>query len=236
MTTLMTDCPLQCAVCDQQSRHTLLYSQSSFWPDFGPALDTRPSELQLEFCIQVCPSCRYCARDISQGIPGAAGIVASPAYREQFESTKYPEVANRFLCWGMILQAAGDLAMAGWANTLAAWHCDDEAAKSTGCDYQTAGSLMTEYRAFLLTCAVILRAATLGRVDLRHRAVWGRYHEDAQRRQVVSRCRRGSLPAGARPRAGVCPRARRRGRDHRRLAAEVGAVGGGPFPMPIRPG
>ncbi len=173
----MTDCPLQCAVCDQQSRHTLLNSQSSFWPDFGPALDTRPSELQLEFCIQVCPSCRYCARDISQSIPGAAGIVASPAYREQFESTKYPEVANRFLCWGMILQAAGDLAMAGWANTLAAWHCDDEAAKSTGCDYQTAGSLMTEYRAFLLTCAVILRAATLGRVDLRHRAVWGRYHE-----------------------------------------------------------
>jgi hypothetical protein len=177
MTTMMTDFPVQCAVCDQQSGHTFLTSQSSFWPDFGPELDTRPSELLPKFCIQVCPSCRYCARDISQDIPGAAGIVASPAYREQFESTAYPELANRFLCWGMILQAAGDLAMAGWANTLAAWHCDDEAARSTGCDYQTAGSLMTEYRAFLLTWAVILRAATLGRLDLRHRAVWRRYHE-----------------------------------------------------------
>ena len=114
---------------------------------------------------QACPSCRYCAQDISQDIPGAAVIVVSPAYREQFESTAYPELVDRFLCWGMILEAAGDLARAAWANTFAAWHCDGEAARSTGCDHESAGSLMTEYRAFLLTWAVILRMATLGRLD-----------------------------------------------------------------------
>jgi hypothetical protein len=188
MTKMITDVPVRCSVCDRQSGHTFLISESPFWPDFGPELDTRPSQWLPGFSIQACPSCRFCAQDISQDIPGAAVIVASPAYREQFESTAYPELADRFLCWGMILEAAGDLARAAWANTFAAWHCDGEAAKSTGCDYESAGSLMTEYRAFLLTWAVILRMATLGRLDLRHRAVWGRYHEVTLRAAELCRC------------------------------------------------
>ena len=49
---------------------------------------------------------------------------------------------------------------------------------------------MTEYRAFLLTWAVILRAATFGRLDLHHRAVWGRYHEVTLR--AARLCRRAA--------------------------------------------
>jgi hypothetical protein len=44
---------------------------------------------------------------------------------EQRTSTRYPELANHFLCRALIEDASGHYVEAGWAAIHAAWGCDD---------------------------------------------------------------------------------------------------------------
>jgi len=94
------------------------------WPD----LDTRPSGKQresLQFWIQCCARCGYCAEDISEYVPGAAGIVQSEPYKTLRNSDQYPELAKRFLCAALVHERCGHVPQAAWSTIHAAWVCDD---------------------------------------------------------------------------------------------------------------
>jgi len=92
-------------------------------------LDTRPPELHRstihQAWMQRCPTCGYCASDVSKSQPRFRHLVGSPEYAAQLEDIDYPDLANSFLCRSMIDEYAGDLAAATWALIHAAWICDD---------------------------------------------------------------------------------------------------------------
>ncbi len=114
-----------CMVCGHTDTHTTLLSTGAFGP---PDLDTRPAmpaRVALPMQIQCCPSCGYCAPDVSEGPPVATAVVAREDYQAQRQAPSFTYLANMFLCWSMIQREAGDYAGAGWAAVRAAWACDD---------------------------------------------------------------------------------------------------------------
>lgn len=116
---------LTCAVCGHTDLHTVLASTSAVG---SPDLDSRPPPLErvaLPMQIQRCPSCGYCARDVTHASPAATAAVERPEYQRQLQDATSPSLANMFLCESMILEAQGDHAAAGWAAMRAAWACDD---------------------------------------------------------------------------------------------------------------
>ncbi|HON06538.1 MAG TPA: hypothetical protein PLW02_00390 [Verrucomicrobiota bacterium] len=95
----------------------------------------------IKMWVQSCPYCGYCAPDISESIDKASEIIHSSDYKAQLKNQKFPELANKFLCYGMIEENAGNYAKAGKAYVHAAWVCDDNSAISDtryriryGCD------------------------------------------------------------------------------------------------------
>lgn len=116
-----------CAVCGEVSTHPVVRSAVRHG---SPDLDTRPPALErfaIDTWVQRCPSCGYCANDISEASPGAGEAVRSEAYQGQLRSGDFPKLANSFLCWSLVRERAGDFAGAGWACVHAAWVCDDAA-------------------------------------------------------------------------------------------------------------
>jgi hypothetical protein len=75
--------------------------------------------------VQQCPSCGYCASDVSKPRPDAADVVSSGEYQIQLIDPAFPNLANLFLCRAIIDQASGDYVAATWALIKAAWACDD---------------------------------------------------------------------------------------------------------------
>jgi len=124
MTTIM-DATVEGAVCGTVSSHMVVWSTNTFgWAD----LDMRPPEMQrstIPYWVQQCPSCGYCAADISESPPGVAGVVATEGYRSQLEDASYPALAKSFLCSALIAEHEGDFSAAGWSALHAAWACDD---------------------------------------------------------------------------------------------------------------
>ena len=125
---MTTICPVSrtCAVCGTESRQIVLGSTNAFGPS---DLDTRPAEMlrsTLPYWIERCPACGFCAPNISELMEGAAGIVRTPAYQQQFRDPDVPTLASSVLCYAMILEHRALYADAGWAAVHAAWACDDE--------------------------------------------------------------------------------------------------------------
>lgn len=124
MTTLSVETKT-CAVCGEISEHNIIMSTNAF----GSAdLDTRPPEMHrstIDTWVQVCPSCGYCAPDISEHWPEAERIVESTVYQEQLDNLELPKLANYFLCWSLILENTEEYAKSGWSSVHAAWACDD---------------------------------------------------------------------------------------------------------------
>lgn len=114
-----------CVLCGKSSTQTILTSTNTFGPS---DLDSRPPEMArstINMWIQRCPSCYYCAPDISEAPEKAGETVKSSEYRKQFRNSSYPKLANRFLCYALVAEAASDYINAGWASLHAAWVCDD---------------------------------------------------------------------------------------------------------------
>lgn len=115
----------RCALCSSVNEFSTLGSTNTF----GSAdLDTRPPEMQrstMYAWVQRCPSCGYCAADISKSHTGSAAVVARVQYREQLNNPTYPGLANSFLCNALIQHEANDYKSATWALVKAAWVCDD---------------------------------------------------------------------------------------------------------------
>ena len=92
-------------------------------------LDLRPGEparSRLHTWVHRCPECGYCSLDPTDPVPPvAAEIVASELYTKQLSDSKFPELANWFLCSAMIKDAYNNLPLAGWECLRAAWVCDD---------------------------------------------------------------------------------------------------------------
>lgn len=115
----------KCAICGKRSEHPMLGSTNEFG---SRDLDTRPPELArstISMWIQNCPSCGYCAPDISKAKSKASELVESNIYRKNLKNPDLPDLANYFLCWSLIQENAEDYANAGWASIHAAWACDD---------------------------------------------------------------------------------------------------------------
>ncbi|MBS3921175.1 MAG: DUF2225 domain-containing protein [Deltaproteobacteria bacterium] len=122
----------KCALCGNLSTHEAIISTNTLgWPD----LDTRPSEMArstINAWIQMCPSCGFCAPDISEEVAKAAKVVQGNVYREQLENPDYPKLANSFLCWSLIQEISEQFSDAGWASVHAAWACDDRGSIKSG--------------------------------------------------------------------------------------------------------
>ena len=98
-------------------------------PEIAPDLDMRPGEparSTLSDWIQTCRGCGAAAPDLAAVPPGAAEIVASPAYRAL--TTEGIEETLPFRRWALICVETGDAANASEALLQAAWAADDAAA------------------------------------------------------------------------------------------------------------
>lgn len=114
-----------CHICGSEVDYMAVGSTNTFG---SPDLDTRPPEMArstITFWIRECASCGYCAPDLSREQAQAEQTVRSSAYKSQLNHSAYPQLANRFLCWAMVQEAAGVYPSAGWAAVHAAWACDD---------------------------------------------------------------------------------------------------------------
>jgi hypothetical protein len=115
-----------CMICGVEADFTALGSSNTLAP---PDLDTRPAEMMrstMHLWVRRCASCGYCAPSIAAGPEDAERTVRSEAYARQAEDDSVTELGRRFLCWSMVLEAAGEFAGAGWASIHAAWTCDDD--------------------------------------------------------------------------------------------------------------
>jgi hypothetical protein len=114
-----------CAVCGSGiSENPDQLPEPSAPPDF----DTRPGEplrSTISRWVHACPSCGYCADDLTRADPRAGDIVASPLYREALDDTFAPEKARHFLAYAVLLEKLRQFADAGWSALHAAWVCDD---------------------------------------------------------------------------------------------------------------
>lgn len=124
----------KCSVCSQTSSHNTIMSTNTFG---SPDLDTRPAEMRrstMNMWVQTCPSCGYCAVEISEKIDKSSEVVHSDVYQKQLKNTEFPELANAFLCFSIIQESSGEYAGAVWTSIHAAWVCDD-AENNTGAQY-----------------------------------------------------------------------------------------------------
>lgn len=114
-----------CAACGAKCSVISLGSTSQFG---SPDLDTRPPPPDrgtLEFQVQHCPACNYCAPDVSESAGDIADILASHDYLTNLKDERVPETARRFLCWSSIAEHMHQFDEAMWAAMRAAWVCDD---------------------------------------------------------------------------------------------------------------
>jgi hypothetical protein len=123
--TTMTEVEVRCALCGTLARMAVLSSTSSFGP---PDLDLRPqgpARWALEFEVQRCDACGYCAESIGQAPLGARETVESTVYREVLERSRLPRLARSLFCAALVSEGAGKPEQAGWRFLQAAWACDD---------------------------------------------------------------------------------------------------------------
>lgn len=123
--TLMHKENKRCGLCGSEGEFDVVMSTNTFG---SPDLDTRPPEMQRSTIfawVQRCPACGYCASDVSAARPRASSVVAGKEYKQQLDNPEYPELANSFVCSGILDRESEDYAAATWAFIGAAWVCDD---------------------------------------------------------------------------------------------------------------
>lgn len=123
--TTMCETEVSCAVCGEISQICEMVSTNSCGPS---DLDGRPAEMKrstIDYWVYRCPSCGYCAPDLSFAPQGTVDVIRADSYREALDKTDLPAKCNEFLCSAEICKASGDLGAAVWATIHAAWVCDD---------------------------------------------------------------------------------------------------------------
>ena len=128
--TTISETEKECFICGETNKYPVLGSTNRFG---SSDLDTRPPEMMrstMSLWIQCCPSCGYCAPDISDGPQIAAQVIKSDSYLKQKTDHTNPELATKFLCGSIIQEVAGEYSDAGWEAVRAAWVCDDAKART----------------------------------------------------------------------------------------------------------
>lgn len=117
---------VKCGNCGHASEQTVVMSTNAFG---APDLDTRPPEMArstLPFYVQVCPSCGYCASDLSDPLAtGVEEVLLSSEYEDLLKLCDLPVLAREFLCLSLIYAQMQKFNGAGWACLRSAWVCDD---------------------------------------------------------------------------------------------------------------
>lgn len=75
----------------------------------------------MDAWVQRCPTCGYCAEEISKALPQAAAIVKSDDYVQPLTHPKFSELANSFFCKALIHEKIG-----GYADVMHAYFHGDK--------------------------------------------------------------------------------------------------------------
>jgi hypothetical protein len=116
---------LACALCGETVRMPPAPATNAIG---SPDLDARPpgvARTALPLRVQCCPSCGYCARDLTVETPGSREAVDEEEYVELLDDDELPEKAREFLCLARLDGAAGRFDDAFWSTLSAAWIADD---------------------------------------------------------------------------------------------------------------
>lgn len=125
MTTFF-DMDITCCICGKTQKQQVLMSTNAFG---SPDLDSRPPEMQrstIDHWVQRCPSCGYCARDLSQCDPDIESIIKSSAYQSILQDSSLPSLAASFMAVSYQKQQVEKFSESAWAAIHAAWVCDDK--------------------------------------------------------------------------------------------------------------
>ena len=124
--TTMYEKEVKCCVCGTNSNHEVVGSSYSHG---SSDLDTRPPEMTrstIYYSIQRCPSCGYCASDLSECSGDIKFHVESKEYQEIIGNKAIPKVAASFLALSYEKQQTHQYSESAWAAIRAAWICDDK--------------------------------------------------------------------------------------------------------------
>jgi len=91
-------------------------------------MDARPPEMMrstMQYWVQQCPECGYCAPDIEEKT-AYADLVASAPYQQQLANSEFPKLANTFLALALLQETESDYTGAGQSSLRAAWAADDD--------------------------------------------------------------------------------------------------------------
>jgi hypothetical protein len=114
----------KCAVCGEISEFwtlhiTIVNGYSDL--DFRPAAMAR---YNLEYKVQCCLFCGYCAANISNAHSSTAEIIKRTEYQDLLKNPHLPALASKFICAGKIIEIQEPVA--GYYDYhRAAWVCDD---------------------------------------------------------------------------------------------------------------
>jgi hypothetical protein len=124
--TTMDNIKVNCCVCDTESIHISVGSTNAFgYPD----LDSRPSEMErstIYYLIQRCPSCGYCASDLSACLDNSEALVKSKIYQDILDTPSIPKGAASYLASSYIYEQLREYSESAWMAINASWICDDE--------------------------------------------------------------------------------------------------------------
>lgn len=123
-----------CAACSCEFKISTVISTNAF----GSAdLDTRPPPMRrntMYSWVRRCPSCGYCASDVTRIDECLKPVLTSANYRAQLLDSRYPDLAASFLCSAILHEAAGRYDFAVWSTLHAAWVLDDQALDGVDAD------------------------------------------------------------------------------------------------------
>jgi len=115
----------ECSVCGEESFQQELASTNMMG---SSDLDGRPPEMMrstMDTWVESCPSCGYCATDLSEHLDHGGEIVQSPAYRDILERDDIPALAISFLAASYLYEFCHEYARAAAMAQYAAWVLDD---------------------------------------------------------------------------------------------------------------
>lgn len=119
---------LRCALCGADSQQNVLSSTSFFGPRDLDMRPNGPARWALQFMVQRCPACGYCAERIGELTGGAGAVVASLIYRDVLDNARMPELARRYFCAALVAEADERRGDSARRFIDAAWACDDDGA------------------------------------------------------------------------------------------------------------
>jgi hypothetical protein len=123
---------ITCGACGHNFAHDDLSSTNRFG---SMDLDLRPPEMErstMQAWLQQCPNCGYSAVDASTFDPRHRAVLESPEYRQHLTNSGLPPLAAKFICAGLLAEAAGQLEEAGLSYLRSAWVMDDVMAPVDG--------------------------------------------------------------------------------------------------------